>query len=125
MSKLPINEVLAINLAHFMKEQGFTQASLARKVGIAQRTIGNYLKPALRQAESKSGKAASAKLTEVEKLCEGLGIEVWELLRPISPAERQFYRQVEESFEKLRRIAPQLAQPAPQDERQEHPESAE
>lgn len=108
--KLPINEVLAINLAHFMKEKKFTQASLGEKAGLAQRTIGNYLNSALRQAESKSGKPPSAKLTEVEKICHALGIEVWELLRPITPAEREFYRQIEESFEQLRKIATQ--QPA-------------
>jgi transcriptional regulator with XRE-family HTH domain len=118
MAKLPINEVLAVNLAHFMKEKGFTQSSLGRRAGIAQRTIGNYLKPELRQAESKSGKAASAKLTEVEKIAEGLGVEVWELLRPITPQEREFYRQIEESFNKLRRIAPGL-QPAPEPVEQE------
>ena len=66
MAKMPINEVLAVNLAYFMAEQGHTQASLARKVGVAQRTIGYFLKPELRQ-ESKSGKAPSAKLTEVER----------------------------------------------------------
>lgn len=112
MAKLPINEVLAVNLAHFMKEKGFTQSSLGRKAGIAQRTIGNYLKPELRQAESKSGKPASAKLTEVEKIADGLGVEVWELLRPISPTEREFHRQIEESFDKLRKSAAGL-QPSP------------
>lgn len=117
MAKMPINEVLAVNLAYFMKEKGFTQSSLGRKVGIAQRTIGNYLKPELRQAESKSGKAASAKLTEVEKIAEGLGVEAWELLRPITPAEREFYRQIEESFNKLRKTAAGL-QPTPEPEEQ-------
>jgi transcriptional regulator with XRE-family HTH domain len=118
MAKLPINDVLAANLKHFMRDKNgnavWTQASLAKKSGVAQRTIGNYLKPALRQAESKSGKAPSAKLTELEKICEAMGIEVWELLRPITPTEREFYRQVEESFARLRKIAPkeQVQEPA-------------
>lgn len=103
---LPINDVLALNLGYFMRQQGLTQAALARKSGVAQRTIGNYLKPALRQAESKSGKAPSAKLTEVEALAGALGVQVWELLRPITPSEREFYRQMEESFNRLRSIAP-------------------
>jgi len=108
---MPINEVLAVNLAYFMKEKSFTQASLGKKVGLAQRTVGNYLKPSLRNTESKSGKPPSAKLTEVEKIAEGLGIEVWELLRPLTPAEREFYRQIEESFDQLRKMA--VAQPIP------------
>lgn len=122
---MPINEVLALNLAHFMKERGFTQASLGKKVGLAQRTVGNYLKPSLRNTESKSGKPPSAKLTEVEKIADGLGVEVWELLRPLTPAERDFYRQIEESFNKLRKLAPSLPHPqaeAPQ--RTEHPQAA-
>lgn len=103
--KRPIGAVLATNLKHFMRERGYTQAALASKAGVAQRTIGNYLNPDLRQAESKSGKAPSAKLTEVEKICAVLGLEVWEMLRPISPKEREFYRQIEESFQRLRRTA--------------------
>lgn len=112
MGKLPINEVLAANLAHFMKKRGHTQVSLAKKSGLAQRTIGNCLKPKLRATESKSGKAPSAKLTEVQMLATALGVEVWELLRPITPAERDFYKQVEESFTKLRNMAPP-SEPAP------------
>lgn len=108
MPKTPINEVLAANLAYFMREKGFTQASLGKKVQLAQRTIGNYLKPQLRQPAGKTGKPPSAKLLEVERIAEGLGIEAWELLRPMTPAEREFYRQIEESFQKLRNIAPAL-----------------
>lgn len=110
--KRPINEVLGVNLAYFMKEKGFTQASLGKKAGLAQRTIGNYLKPELRQSESKSGKPPSAKLTEVEKIADALEVEVWELLRPLGPAEREFYRQIEESFERLRKMATQQPEPA-------------
>jgi transcriptional regulator with XRE-family HTH domain len=106
-----IGAVLATNLAFFMKEKGFTQSSLGKKAGLAQRTIGNYLNPALRQAESKTGKAPSAKLTEVEKIAVALQIEVWELLRPITPAEREFYRQIEESFDRLRKMAVQQPDP--------------
>lgn len=106
-----IGAVLATNLAFFMKEKGFTQSSLGKKAGLAQRTIGNYLNPALRQAESKTGKAPSAKLTEVEKIAVALQIEVWELLRPLTPAEREFYRQIEESFDRLRKMATQQPDP--------------
>lgn len=107
MTKIPINEVLAANLVHFMREKGFNQSSLSRKTKVAQRTIGNYMKPGLREP-SKTGKLPSAKLAEVESIAEGLGVEVWELLRPLKPAEREFYKQVEESYSKLREIAPEL-----------------
>jgi transcriptional regulator with XRE-family HTH domain len=125
MDKLPINEVLAVNLAYFMKKRGFTQAALAARVGLAQRTIGNYLKPSLRQAESKSGKAPSAKLTEVEKIADGLEVQVWELLRPISPKERDLYKRIEDSFTQLREMAAEnpLVPPQRKREREEDPKA--
>jgi transcriptional regulator with XRE-family HTH domain len=108
MAKMPINQVLAANLTHFMGEQKLSQAALGRKVGLSQRTIGNYMNPDLRDPVGKTGKARSAKLSEVELIATGLGVEVWELLRPLSPAERAFYRQIEESFTRLRSMAPTL-----------------
>lgn len=105
MDKLPINDVLAANLQHFMKERGFTQTSLSKKSGVSQGTVANYLNPHVRRTQSKSGKPPSAKLTEVEKISEVLGVQVWELLRPITPQEREFYKQIEASFEQLRRLA--------------------
>jgi transcriptional regulator with XRE-family HTH domain len=109
LGKPAINDVLAENLRYFMQERGFNQSTLGKKAGLAQRTIGNYLKPSLRQAETKSGKLPSAKLTELEKVAAALGVEPWELLRPISPQERVFYRQIEDSFNKLRQMAPARA----------------
>jgi transcriptional regulator with XRE-family HTH domain len=108
MARKPINAVLADNLAYFMQAKGFNQSSLGRKSKVAQRTIGNYLNPDLRQANPKTGKAPSAKLTEVEAIADALEVEVWELLRPLTPAERQFYAQIEESFQRLRQTAVQL-----------------
>lgn len=105
---MPINHVLATNLSHFMKEKKLSQAELGRKVGVAQRTIGNYMNPELRDPVGKTGKPRSAKLSELELIAEGLGVEVWELLRPLTPGEREFYRQIEESFTRLRNIAPTL-----------------
>jgi transcriptional regulator with XRE-family HTH domain len=96
MTKPAINDVLAVNLKHFMRAKGLTQSSLAAKSGVAQRTISNYLNPALRYAEiSAKGKPPSAKLAEVEKIAAAIGIEVWELLRPLSPSEREFYAHAE------------------------------
>ena len=60
----PINQVLADNLRHFMSMSPYsTQKALGEKSGIAQRTIGNYLTPALRLEGSK-GKQPSANLAD-------------------------------------------------------------
>ncbi|WP_087864368.1 helix-turn-helix domain-containing protein [Comamonas thiooxydans] len=56
--------------------------ALAQKSGVAQTTISNYLNPG-RRGTGKSGKAASAKLTELELLAEALGVEAWTLIQPI------------------------------------------
>ena len=100
MLKPPINVVLAQNLAHFMSEKKLTQMSLSIKTGVAQSSISNYLNPGRRSA-SKSGKAPSAKLSEVELIAVALGVEAWELLRFISPSERDFYMHVEQAYRSL------------------------
>lgn len=105
---MPINQVLAANLTYFMGQRKLSQSALSRRVGVAQRTIGNYMNPDLRDPVGKTGKPRSAKLSELELIAAGLGVEVWELLRPLTPAEREFYRQIEESFTRLRNIAPSL-----------------
>jgi transcriptional regulator with XRE-family HTH domain len=85
MPKKPINEVLADNLKRAMTEQKLTQKSLSAATDVAQTTIGLYLSPD-RRMRSASGKAPSAKLSEVELLATGLGVEVWELLQDQSTA---------------------------------------
>ncbi len=79
----PINETLAENIAHWMAmtpELG-TQAKLAAKCGVDQKTISNYLNPQQRSVGS-TGRPGSAKLGEVEKIAGAFGLEVWELLKP-------------------------------------------
>lgn len=101
MSKRPINQVLAENLEFFMKERGISsQTELAKRSGVAQRTISNYLSPDLRQ-ESKTGKAPSAKITEIEKIAEALDVGPWDLLRSFTPSERAFYANIEDAYRKL------------------------
>lgn len=96
-----INQVVAENLAHWMEQAGFTsQQALADKSGVAQRTIANYLKPTLRD-DTSSGKEPSAKVTELAKLATALHIEVWQLLREMTPQEREFYAQIEEAYKRL------------------------
>lgn len=96
-----INQVVAENLAHWMEQAGFaSQQALADKSGVSQRTIANYLKPALRD-DTSSGKEPSAKVTELAKLADALHIEVWQLLREMTPQEREFYAQIEEAYKRL------------------------
>lgn len=96
-----INQVVAENLAHWMEQAGFTsQQALADKSGVSQRTIANYLKPGLRD-DTSSGKEPSAKVTELAKLAAALHIEVWQLLREMTPQEREFYAHIEEAYKRL------------------------
>lgn len=96
-----INQVVAENLAHWMEQAGFTsQQALADKSGVSQRTIANYLKPGLRD-DTSSGKEPSAKVTELQKLADALHIEVWQLMRAMTPQEREFYAHIEEAYKRL------------------------
>lgn len=100
MQKKPINDVLAENLQHFMQEKSLTQTAIASSSGIGQTTVSLYLHPE-RRAPGKSGKIPSAKLSEVESLADALGVEVWELLRPLTPAQRAAYKQIEMAYKNL------------------------
>lgn len=95
-----INEVIAKNLAFFMEERGMNQTKLAAASGVAQTTISLYLDPDRRQP-SKSGKNPSAKVTELTQLAIALGIEAWQLMRDISPEEREFYARLEAAYKQL------------------------
>ena len=122
MAKPTINEVLAANLRHYMDLSPYTtQTALGAKCGMAQRTIGNYLNPTLRLAGSK-GKAPSANLAQLEKLADALSIEVWELLRPMTKADRVIYRKVEEAFREVRSLGHEADAPmsSPQQPLQVH-----
>lgn len=101
----PINAILASNLQHYMESRKLTQKALGEKAGMAQTTIGFYLSPE-RRKPSKSGKVPSANLGDVQKLAAGLGVQVWELLRPLTPQERVAYEQIERAFKSLRPLAP-------------------
>lgn len=100
MAATPINETLAENLRHFMKQRELVQTSLAEKSGVAQTTISNYLNPGRRPVGA-SGKAPSAKLSEVEMMAIALEIEPWQLLRSFSPEERVAYEAIELAYRSL------------------------
>lgn len=112
MTKTPINQVLAFNLAEYMQERGLKQLALAKKSGVDQKTISNYLTPENRTV-GKSGKPPSAKLAEVEKIAEALGIDAWELISPLTLAQKQFYRSLEGMVRDTRWQNTETRHPAP------------
>lgn len=100
MSKKPINDILADNLAYFMSKKGLTQAALSKLSGVGQTTIGLYLTPERRQP-GKTGKIPSAKLSEVESLANALDVDVWEMLRPFTEQERTAYKHLEAAYKAM------------------------
>jgi hypothetical protein len=86
MERKPANQVIAEALRHYMGRK-WNNVTLAKAAGVAEGTIRNYLAPEKRLAGA-SGKAPSAKVTELEQLADALGIELVDLLRDESPAQR-------------------------------------
>ncbi len=105
VEKKSINVVLAEALAYYMERGNWTQAALSNKSGVGQTTISLYLRPESRKPGAK-GKLPSAKLTEVEMIAGVLGVEVWELLRPMSPSHRAAYAKIEQAFKDLEASPP-------------------
>lgn len=100
MNQSPLNQTLADNLSRLMDMKGLKQMALAKKCGVAQTTISLYLNPE-RRKPGKDGKAGSAKLTEVEMLAAALEVEPWELLRPMTGAQREVYERIEAAYRAL------------------------
>lgn len=77
-------EILADNLRRLMA-QGVpaglptSQASLARKSGVAQKTISNWLAPE---------RGISANIDKLDQVATVYGLELWQLFVPGLPAER-------------------------------------
>lgn len=101
-----INQVVAENLAHWISERGMKQTALAAKAGVSQKTISNYLNPKQR-AEGATGKEPSAKLSELARIADALGVEVWQLTRPAADElDRVMYEAIEQAMVKLRSSVP-------------------
>ncbi|MBX3605341.1 MAG: hypothetical protein KF788_08720 [Piscinibacter sp.] len=86
MDRKPINQVLAEALRFYMGDR-WNNSTLGRKAGVAANTVANYLQPEQR-AQGASGKEPSAKLTELAKLAEALGVEVADLVTDATAEER-------------------------------------
>lgn len=100
MAVKDINEVVADNLAYWMKQSELTQQVLAEKAGVSQKTISNYLNPKQR-TEGARGKPGSPKLYELDQIAKALHIEVWQLTRQLTDRERQLYERIEKAFQEL------------------------
>lgn len=103
MDETAISEVVALNLRHFMLERKLTQQVLAKKSGVAQTTISLYLNPSSRK-ETGNPAAPAPNLGKVNALAAALDVELWELLRPLTQAQRDLIKTVD------RVIADQVAQ---------------
>ena len=97
----PVNEVVAKNLAYWMDQRGVKQAHLAEKAGVSQKTVSNYLNPHQR-IEGASGKIPSAKLSELESIAIALEIELWQLVRHMTPSERAMHLAIERAYNEFR-----------------------
>jgi hypothetical protein len=82
----PINQVVSEALVYFMGDR-WNATTLGRRAGVSPNTVKNYREPQLREVGA-SGKAPSAKLTELELLATALGLEVADLVTDQSNAQR-------------------------------------
>lgn len=119
-----INQVVAEQLAHWMAQRKpvWTQAELAERAGVAQKTISNYLNPEQRAPGAK-GKQGSPKLVELDLIAQALGIEVWQLTRHMNQDERAAYEAIERAYKQLLAGA-RPAVPAEAEETMERPLTA-
>lgn len=95
-----ISRVVATNLRYWMEQADFTQAALAAKAGVNQKTISNYLNPEQR-VESATGKLPSPKLEELDKIARALAIPLWQLVREMTEKERRLYEHIERAYSEL------------------------
>lgn len=113
MGNKPINVVLAEALAYFMGDR-WTNSSLGRAAGVAPNTVRNYLNPEVRDIGS-SGKEPSAKLTELSKLADALGVQVGDLVTDATVEERErIYRKRVGEYVMEYGVLPAWAPPVPE-----------
>lgn len=79
MEKKTLNQVLAENLAELMQNRQLSDKQLGLKASVSPRTIANYRNGPGTQP-THSGNERSAKLAELERIAEALGIDPVALL---------------------------------------------
>ena len=87
MPRKSLNQVLAENLRAIMVNNGWTENSLGKKAGVAPNTIGNYCD--INHQPTSRGKERSAKLAEIEKIADALGVPPLQLLTDKADAARR------------------------------------
>jgi transcriptional regulator with XRE-family HTH domain len=95
MAASKVTKTFAANLRYFMDAKKIKQVKLAQKTGLGQTTISLYLRPDARNNDTASGQSASPTLARVEAIADALEVEVWELLRPLTPTQRDLIKSVE------------------------------
>lgn len=68
-----MKKIFAHNVASLMAKSNMTQAALAQKSGVSQRTISNILNP-------ESDPNYSPTLNNIEKISNALGVSPWQML---------------------------------------------
>lgn len=91
--------LLATNIQRRMRQQGLTEAALAKAAGVAPRTIRNFLRPDQRKTEHGSGT-----ISNLFKIAMGLNIEPNLLLR--RPEVADFHVAVESAYTERRAAEP-------------------
>jgi transcriptional regulator with XRE-family HTH domain len=86
-------ENFADALRYWMDKRELNQAELALKSGVGQTTISLYLRPAARD-DTARGTKGSPTLANIETLATALQVDVVDLLRPASRAERDLLESV-------------------------------
>lgn len=102
-------ETFSEALRYWMDRREMTQAALATRSGVGQTTISLYLRPAAR-SQTARGTTGSPTLANIEALAKALRIDVLDLLRPASHAERDLLDSVRAVIEERTAAA---AEPAP------------
>ncbi len=113
VEKNTASQVVADNLKSLMKEKGWSQPALAEKSSVAQRSISNLLRPTERAA-SKSGKAPSPTVAQVEAVARAFDLEAWQLLCPMSGDKWKIYMAAERMYKDLlapAEVAPEAGGP--------------
>lgn len=88
MTHKSLNRVLAEVLDRLMRERGLDNSALGRRAGVAANTVANYRRTDAPTFTSR-GKERSAKLAEVERIADALGVHPLFLLTdPAEQAER-------------------------------------
>jgi transcriptional regulator with XRE-family HTH domain len=91
-------QTIASNLAWYMREQGWTEDTLATASGLSKRTISNFLRPGNRKP-GRNSYVPSGTLANLVRIEAALGFgEADSLLRPVVRHSDEFHDAVEAAY---------------------------